>query len=351
MKIYRPICAAEFQCNGASCGSRCCRDWHVVVDDRTREKFSALPEDDREDFFRHVTELNGAHVLRPEKSGACPFLDENFLCRLQLKHGEEFLPEICQSFPRVTYKLDDEIFLQTLTLTCPVAAKKILLRKEPITFEVVDKIGARMVFDYTTKFLKPVEEFLRGQHAAIKILQRRELSINERLKELCEFFGEKISVPVEFDAASNAAALVEIFGEMYSANLSVGKKNRLVEIYLTSRAEILSGVYRAFGHVAENYLVNEFFMRLYPCAFVGDEKFNVRVFVTAWRMVEFATVLRALSQSQLSTEDFLELLCVLSDKLDHSRGGMEAIKKFAALHDAEIFYALMIDGQIPDPDP
>ena len=343
MKVYRPTCAAEFKCDGKSCESRCCRDWCVAVDERTREKFSALPDAEREKFFRHVTELNGAPVLRLKRSGKCPFLDENFLCRLQLKYGEDFLTDVCQSFPRVTYKLDDENFIQTLTLTCPVAAKIILLRSEPLTFEVGGEVGARMIFDFTTKLGKPVAEFLRLQRSAIEILRRRELTLNQRLKVLCEFFGETIPAPVDFDTEGNAAALTELFEEIYGANFSVDKRNQLVGIYLANRAEILSSLRKYFAPVAENYLVNEFIMRLYPCAFVGDERFNVRVFVTAWRITEFAAVLRALSQAHISTEDFLELLCALGDKFDHSRGGMEAIKHFAQLHDAEIFYALMIE--------
>ena len=342
IKCFRPTYVKEFKCDGKACGARCCRDWRIVVDNPTREKFLQLSDDDREEFFRHVTELDDTQVLQMNSSGECPFLDENFLCKLQLKHGEDFLTAVCQSFPRVTYKLDDETFLQAMTLTCPIAAITILLHGQ-IGFEVVETLTARMIFDFTTKLSMPVEKFLRQQRAAIKILQRRDLSINRRLMMLCEFFGEKISVPVEFDTESNAAALVEIFGEMYDANLTVGKKNRLVEIFLTAREKILPQLHETFAPLIENYLVNEFFMRLYPCAFVGDEKFNVRVFVTAWRAIEFAAVLTTISKSRLELEDFLELLCSLSDKLDHSRGGMAAIKSFAELHDAEIFYALMIE--------
>ena len=135
-----------------------------------------------------------------QSSGACPFLDENFLCKLQLKHGEEFLTAVCQSFPRVTYKLDAEIFLQAMTLTCPVAAILILLH-DKITFEVVDELKARQIFDFTER-IPDAEKFLERQQAAIKILQRRDLSINARLKNLCEFFGIKIcadfDIPIEY---------------------------------------------------------------------------------------------------------------------------------------------------------
>ena len=336
-KIFRPTYIADFHCDGKVCGSRCCRDWRIFVDEATREKFSTLT--DRAEIFSHIDEA--ANVFRLKSSGACPFLDENFLCKLQLRHGEDFLPAVCQSFPRVTYRLDDETFLQAMTLTCPVAAIEILLRGR-LTFECVDTIEARQVFDFTEKISLPVEKFLRQQRAAIEILQRRDLPINLRLKNLCAFFGET-SAPVPFDERRHAAALAEIFAQMYDAGSTDAKKIQLADAYLMSRKNILPQLYENFATLPENYLVNEFFMRLYPCAFAGDEKFNCRVFVTAWRAVEFAAVLTTISRRRLAAEDFLELLCALGDKLDHSRGGMAAIKSFAELNAAENFYATMLE--------
>ncbi|MBR2775256.1 MAG: flagellin lysine-N-methylase [Selenomonadaceae bacterium] len=339
MKVYRPNYVGAFKCDGKACESRCCRDWRIVLDEQTRQKYLTSPA--AKEILSHVDETGQAFQM--QSSGACPFLDENFLCKLQLKHGEEFLTAICQSFPRVTYKLDAEIYSQAMTLTCPVAAILILLRNEPIAFEVVDELKARQVFDFTEKLSMPAEEFIHRQRAAIKILQRRELSINQRLEELCKFFGEKISVPVDFDAMNHAAALAEVFGKMYEANLTISKKNQLAEVYLTHRKNILAQLRGSFAVVLENYLVNEFVMRNYPCAFVGDEAFNCRVFVTAYRAIEFAAVLTAIAKRRLTVEDFLELLLSLNDKMDHSRGGMTAIKTFAELHDAEVFYSMMLE--------
>ena len=341
MKIYRPDYVKDFKCDGKACGSRCCRDWRIVLDEETREKYLRLPAAERQEIFNHVDE--SAQAFKMQRSGACPFLDENFLCKLQLKYGEEFLTAVCQSVPRVTYKLGEEIFSQAMTLTCPVAAILILLHKEPINFEIVDEIKTRQVFDFTQKISLPAEKFLARQQSAIKILQRRELSINRRLENLCEFFGEKISMPVDFDEENHAVALAEIFGEMYDANLTVDKKNQLVETYLAYRKNVLAQLRGKFSTVLENYLVNEFIMRCYPNAFAGDEAFNCRVFVTAYRAIEFAAVLTTISKRRFTIEDFLELLCALNDKLDHSRGGMKAIKNFAELHDAEVFYSMMIE--------
>ena len=341
MKIFRPTYVKDFKCDGRACGSRCCRDWRILLDGQTREKFLRLPPDERQKIFSHVDE--DTQSFRMKSSGACPFLDENFLCRLQLEHGEDFLTNVCQSFPRVTYKIGEEIFLQSMTLTCPVAAILILLRPKPLEFEIVDRLDARQIFDFT-KRISDAEKFLERQRAAIKILQRRNFSLNRRLENLCEFFGEKISVAVDFDEENHAAALAEIFGETYDANLTVDKKNRLAEVYREHRKNILPRLRKNFSVVLENYLVNEFLMRCYPAAFTGDESFNCRVFVTTFRALEFAAVLTTISRRRLTLEDFFELLCALSDKLDHSRGGMEAIKNFAALHDAEVFYSMMIEG-------
>ena len=338
MKIYRPSYFKEFKCDGRSCEARCCRDWRILLDEATREKYLRLPE--REDFFKHVDET--AQAFKMQKSGACPFLDENFLCKLQIKRGEEYLPAICQSFPRVTYKIGEKVFLQAMTLTCPVAALLILLKKEPISIEVAEKLNTRQIFDFTER-ISALEGFIERQKAAISILQRRNWTINRRIRELCEFFGEKTLVAVEFDVENHSATLAELFGEMYDANLTVGKKNQLAATYKASRSDILGQLRENFSDVLENYLVNEFLMRCYPSAFVGDEQFNCRIFVTAYRALEFAVVLTAISRSRLTLEDFLELLCALNDKLDHSKGGMEAIKNFAAFHDAEVFYSLMIE--------
>ncbi len=344
MKIYRPDYVGEFKCDGQLCGSRCCNFWQVKLDEDTEKKFAQLPPEDCEEFFCNVTDFDNGHTFKMNESGACPFLDENLLCRLQLKYGEEFLPAICQSYPRVTYKLSDEKFFQAMTLTCPIAAIKILLRKEPIKLETATELGVRMIFDYTEKLTVSIDEFFETQRKAIEILQRRDFDIDERLKCLCEYFGVKKSAAIVFNPERHATTMIDIFAETYGAEFSEDKKSRLIEMYSEIRADILSEFRENYSVVSENYLVNEFMMRLYPYAFDGDEKFNCRVFVTAYKLFEFAAVLTAISRNRLNIEDVLEIISALGDKINHGRGGMNAIKTFAATNDAEDFYSVMIDA-------
>lgn len=336
----------NFHCDGKICGSRCCRDWKIFVDNETYQKF--LQADDSEEILKNIEQENNSFVLKMTERGFCKFLDENFLCRLQKKHGENFLTAVCQSFPRITYKLSKDIFQQSMTLTCPVAAEKILLSEEKINFVEVQKINfssvqklnARMVIDFTKKLSYPAEKFLQIQTRAIKILQDRNFSINERLKNLCELFHEKIFS--KFNIEKNSAELVEIFDEMYNANLTGEKKKILSADYIRNREKILSQVYENFSHVFENYLANEFFMRCYPCAFVGDDWTNCKIFVTSFRVLEFCLILTTISKKTLRLEDLINLICSVSDKLDHSKNGSDAIKKFAADVDDEKFFSEMI---------
>lgn len=300
MKVIQPDYIKNFQCDGKKCNSRCCRDWQI------------------ENF-------------RLDENGNCENLDCDFLCKLQKNFGENALPALCQTYPRIIYKLDENIFEQSLTLTCPVAAQIILMRNAPPEFVEVSEIKSRFIIDYTKKLSLPPEKFLQVQTAAIKILQDRNFSIDERLKNLCEFFYKKISAQKNLNL--HADNLIEIFNEMYGANLSEQKKNILRRDYLNNRENILS------NFSLENYLVNEFFMRCYPCAFIGDNWLNCKIFVTTCRILEFSIVLTALADKNF---DFINLICAVSDKLDHSKGGMTAIINFAKNISDEDFFASMI---------
>ena len=343
MKCIQADYVKIFQCDGKICNSRCCRDWQVPVDADILKKFQELDDADRAEIFKNFVEVEeNFHAIKLTPQNKCSFLNADFLCKIQKRHGENFLPAICQTYPRVIYKLDAEIFLQSMTLTCPVAARLILLREDKIFFEVAENFSGRMIIDFTKKISQSAEEFLNLQFGAIKILQDRNFSINQRLKKLCDYFGVKNFSA--FDAERHAAALVEIFAEMYQANLDAQGKKTLCRNYLSTYKNLLAQMEQNFSHILENYLVNEFFMRCYPCAFKGDELLNCKIFVTAFKVLQFALVLTTIANKNFTVGELIKLVCAVNDTLDHSKGGMNAIINFAKSADDEIFSALMIES-------
>lgn len=330
----------NFQCDGKICDCSCCREWAIPLDDDTREKFLTLEDSEREEIFQNIDE--NSHALKLSQDFRCSFLDADGLCKIQKKHGENFLPAICQSFPRMTFKLDEDFFEQSMTLTCPVAAQMILLSPDPINFIETDKINSRLVIDFRKYLTRSPQKFLQLQTQAIKILQEKKFSINERLKNLCEFFLQKKLPPFEFNLEKHSETLIKIFDEMYEAHLTDAQKKILIRNFFQTGEKFLSDIHANFSYILENYLANEFFMRCYPCAFSGDDWQNCKIFVTSFRILEFSLVISLLAKKNMTIADLLNLICAVSDKLDHNKRGMDAIKNFAEKTDAENFFALML---------
>ena len=138
-KVLQPRYFDAFRCLGSDCEDTCCIGWNVHIDKRTYSKYqncsdsqlgSSLhtlitinekaPNDD--DYAKIV--LNGV---------ACPFLSEG-LCSIQVRLGEEYLSNMCATYPRVTNRVGD-VLHRSLDLSCPEAARVLLLNPEPIEFD------------------------------------------------------------------------------------------------------------------------------------------------------------------------------------------------------------------------
>lgn len=332
MKCIQADYVKNFFCDGKICGSRCCRDWKIPLDDDALKNFSTLDQAQQKIIFSNFADS----TINLDENGFCAFLDKrDFFCKIQKAHGENFLPAICQTYPRVIYKIGADFFSQSMTLTCPVAANLILLRDSPIQFNFVENFSGKLIINFEKKLKKSAGEILNAQLNAIKILQNRNFSINQRLKNICEFFGIKNFS--NFDKINHAENLIEIFLKMYEIEISDDNKKILRDNYLQNKN------IKFPEKILENYLVNEFFMRLYPYAFSDDEIMNCKIFVTSFKFLQFALILTAIAKKNLSAQDWINLICAVNDKIDHSKGGMDAIKNFVINCDEKIFSALMLE--------
>ena len=152
----RPQYARAFRCIGPACEDDCCHGWGVSVDRVTYEGYQLIPA---ESLLRPVME---AHLeLLPEprserlhaqillnQTGACPFLNEERWCKIQLELGAESLSQTCAGYPRVENAFDG-VVEQTLQLSCPEAARLVLLRDwdEVGEAEELDADGASGIHD------------------------------------------------------------------------------------------------------------------------------------------------------------------------------------------------------------
>lgn len=112
----------QFNCLKGDCPYTCCKGWRVPLDDKTWRRYQKVPG--IKGFFlclatkKHPAE---GHLLR-RVFDRCPYLNKQNLCYHQCKGHDDFMPEICKIYPRLSvgYGEYQEIMLE---LSCYRAAE------------------------------------------------------------------------------------------------------------------------------------------------------------------------------------------------------------------------------------
>lgn len=370
-RYFQPEYVGKFKCDGAKCNALCCRSWKILIDNGSYEQYANLSQE----IISHM-EFDSERKLHFMKlnDNACPMLTENNLCRLQRDYGENFLSITCSTYPRITNNFGD-FYERALTLSCPVAAEMVLLSPEPLQFEFVnvpEKIHSNGGKIRTSelrigKSLAPLAYEIQG--AMISILQERRLTINQRLivlgffmdtlqetlhdkiplNELRKltaaynpkiFLREKIPPVIEqipFDAKKFVALMLAIFEPIYQNAVKLPPAaqkyfNAVVDMLKINSSASLAEVAENYTRLAaarknfckgyetflENYLVNEFFINVYPWRLSESITKNFAVFATSYKLFEliiFSATLKGFN----SRADLLNLVDWFTRKIDHAK--------------------------------
>lgn len=341
---FQPQYVKEFICDSSKCNNNCCeRGWNIDVDAATYEKYLQLAPAVAQQF--KFNEHKKKYLLT---KCPCPFLTDKKLCRLQLQYGEEFLSLTCKTYPRVTTYFG-KFFERSLTLSCPVAAEKILFQAAPMQFELVEVSekfhgGKRVLINPVHLDEKTLAHVIEIQAAMISILQERTLSIDQRLivlgfflDRLDEIFSAEIlddaaltkllaayeskkflseQVPrmiraIKFDVEKFSAMMSELSDKFYGAE----KFTEAVSNYkkLRNFRKDFIGKHATF---LENFLVNEIFLNCYPWRFEGHIIKNFGVFVIKYKIFELTLLLAAL-KSPLGKDDLISLVDWFTTQFNH----------------------------------
>jgi lysine-N-methylase len=139
VKRLQPHSYHAFRCIGAECEDTCCIGWIVNIDKRTYQIYQACDDAELGSRLHELVTINTAansddNYARITLSGpGCPFLSEG-LFAIQKKLGEEYLSIMCASYPRVMNVVDG-VLERSLDLSCPEAARLVLLDHSPMEFD------------------------------------------------------------------------------------------------------------------------------------------------------------------------------------------------------------------------
>ena len=131
MEIY-PDYFFDFRCKGKSCTDNCCIGWEIDIDEETFQYYQDLKGTLGRDLRENILSSHGVHafILQNDR---CPFLDGDFLCRVQKELGEEGLCEICREHPRF-YQSYCDVEEAGLAFACEGVAEMLLSKQKPTVF-------------------------------------------------------------------------------------------------------------------------------------------------------------------------------------------------------------------------
>ena len=193
----------DFHCIASDCRDNCCIGWDVDIDKATFTKYENLEDEEllsrtkkyiykNKDAFNDNIDYACVKLLSQKR---CAFLNNKNLCMLQAKMGEEYLSNVCATYPRLINEIDG-VKEYSATVSCEEAARLILFN--PVGFQIKSKPenqNDRSILTYkvdTRKkgqimmvtYLNELREF------TMAVLKKREYSLEERMLILKDFYLE-----------------------------------------------------------------------------------------------------------------------------------------------------------------
>lgn len=203
MTYIIPDCFKNFKCTASACSDNCCIGWEIDVDEESYKFYKSLDDDFGKKIIANI-ETGEVRCFRLGENERCPFLNEENLCQIITRLGEDKIPEICRNHPRFFNWLYDRTEMG-IGLCCEEGARMLFSSKDKLKVDV----------DYTlTDDLSDVLTYTRGK--SLDIIQDRSLSLFERL---IRFLGcsQEVDERLMAEDVQGMVAVAESFANMQEA--------------------------------------------------------------------------------------------------------------------------------------
>jgi len=319
-RLIRPGYADRFRCTGPACEDNCCRGWMVAIEGSAYKKYQSLPDSPlRTSILAAIEQSPGVetgtasdrYAIKIPVVGFCPLLNEDHLCRIHAELGSDFQASICRSYPRISRTIDN-LEEETLSLSCPEAARLILLAET--LFPPGDGPALEAVWDDSASSSAPIRSYFWVlRDFTMRLAVNRKYSLWKRLFLLGTFCRRldavlreepKRTVPDflrDFSAAVDSGALngpMESIRPDPAAQLEmvlrlVGLRSRSLELsprltacvravvdgigwragvplpshvvrYESSYRDFYAPFFVRHPHILENYLLNQMLRQVFP---------------------------------------------------------------------------------------
>ena len=297
----------DFKCAMNRCRHTCCAGWEIDIDEDSLEFYSGLPKKIREDLFRGIKQNTDPPSFQMQENGRCFFLDDNGLCKLILKYGEDILCDICADHPRFRnyFGNTEEI---GLGLCCEAAGMLILLRESPMKLVTLEDDGENE--PETPEDQEAVSQMAEIRAELIRIAQNRALPIAERAEAIGASFG--------FDPGFSAA---EIARYMLTLERMDESWADLLKLLISSGiSQEQTATFCSENEICfEQFLVYLLFRHIPAALDDGDLPGHVAFCIAMWKVTAMLCAADSASESRADQADRIINICrMFSSEIEYS---------------------------------
>ncbi len=371
MRYIKPDYYEDFTCVADKCPDTCCAGWQIVIDEDSLEQYGEVPGAFGKRLVNSIDWQEGCFY---QYNRRCAFLNEDNLCDLYTELGAEALCNTCRNYPRHTEEYEGLREL-SLSLSCPIAAKMILLQEKfPEFVEYEDDKEEELAEEFEDFDILMFTQLEDARTAVLKHLKETKGSLEDKMdcylqlaKDMqdCIDRGEYFEV----DAVVRAFEEGQAKSDICIANKKVEFEHRymhrkqlyqhIVELERlreewTEVLEDAEKVLYAQGQTKydeavkqfETFLDSElkakeryemvgvqllvFFFYTYFCGAVYDDRIysKTALAVESVRFIRELYLARWLEKGTLTKEDYVELAYRYAREIEHSDINLEAMEDF-----------------------
>jgi len=382
IELIYPEYLDEFKCIGGECEDNCCMGWDVDIDKITFKQYNEVQDDEIKTIIqnnvlknKNYTNENSDYAkVKLSKEKRCPFLNNNYYCNIQCKFGENYLSNVCASFPRILNKIDNE-YEMSLDVACPEAARLILSKEKGLNLIEREKILNKYIINDVIetnseetwlKYFKEIRNF------SIKIIKNRNFTLNERLYILGDFIEKLEYVDYEIDDVykfideyninavkklykndklnyvfqvsffKNMVDSLNIANEIDSVNFKNYTRDLLNGINADSNDDIKINAHKYMNvfeyymesyinnnsFVFENYLVNFMYNNLFPFL-EGEYMFDSYIMLLVrYSLIRFYLTGMYLNNKTESKDNIIKFIQVFAKAIEHDKNYLEEVLEY-----------------------
>lgn len=259
-EVLAPDYYPKFHCIGSACEDSCCVGWNITVDEASYRRYQSSQHEELAPLFREglientdeqTRSKNNAATIKRTEDGRCVFLQTDDLCSIHRQLGEAELSDACATYPRYANLFGGQMEY-SLGISCPEAARLVLLHPEPISFVLIEPDPELERRGFVSRRFPAEGDIEPSQTPALNdfraliigLLQYRELSLGARLMTLGFLLedADKVLSSPAFRHTSELEPVMESYLQLLANPASVESQFQQIEANLPRKLNIISSV-------------------------------------------------------------------------------------------------------------